>query len=447
MSRPRRPAAVVSFALLALVACSGSSGPGSRETWGDLAGDLVFASPDTDVAAADAPGVDAPVDASRDLAGPPDVADASGVDAPTGEAPAPPDTAAPDAWCGADTDWACVDDHTATRCRAGQRQSRFCGTDACQAGQCVCASVTQAATQTPLDMFIMMDRSYSMSHPSGTGLSKWQAVTEALQAFLTDPDSAGIAVGLQFFPIWFGAYDSCSPSDYAKAAVPIAALPGNAQAIVDAMLDHEPSNDTPTYAALKGALDFARSHALAHPSHSVVVVFATDGEPTECEPLDVPTIAGVAATAAAAAPAVRTFVVGVGDLPSLDAIAEAGDTTAAYHVDADGDVVVQFAAALQAIHGAALGCTYELPVPSDGSVLDLAKVNVQVTLAGAPALQLPWVATPGDCAPDGGCLFDDPVQPTRIVLCPQTCDAVTADPGAKVEVLLGCLRHTKDPQR
>ena len=454
---PRRIALLAALAIVALAACSSSDHLASRDTWGDLSGDLLFAHPDAD--AGDVPGPEpssdvptVPADVPAPDADAP-APDGTSADALTGDAP--PDTSSPDtplvdapadASCGVDTPWACLDDHAAARCLAGHVEQKTCGADTCQAGQCVCASVSQSATQTPLDLFVMMDRSYSMSHPTGTGLGKWQAVTQALQVFLNDPGSAGISVGIQFFPLWFGACDSCSPADYAKADVAIGPLPGNAQAIVDAMIDHEPSNDTPTYAALKGAVDFARSHAITHPSHTVAVIFATDGEPTECDPMDIPTIAGVAATAAAATPAVRTFVVGVGSLPSLDAIAEAGGTTKAFHVDESGDVVVQFGAALQAIHGQALGCTYVLPTPADGGLLDLAKVNVQVTPTGSAPVPVPYVAAPAGCAPDGGWLFDDPVQPAQIVLCPQTCDALTADPGAKVEVLLGCVRYTKDPQ-
>jgi hypothetical protein len=40
-----------------------------------------------------------------------------------------------------------------------------------------------------------------MLDPTSAGSSKWDAVKAALQAFLQDPESAGIGVGLQYFPL------------------------------------------------------------------------------------------------------------------------------------------------------------------------------------------------------------------------------------------------------
>jgi hypothetical protein len=78
---------------------------------------------------------------------------------------------------------------------------RVIGADAL--GDAACATATQRAEQVPLDIYVMMDSSGSMlDFVSATGTTtKWTAVRAALIAFLQDPQSAGIGVGLQYFPL------------------------------------------------------------------------------------------------------------------------------------------------------------------------------------------------------------------------------------------------------
>jgi hypothetical protein len=58
-----------------------------------------------------------------------------------------------------------------------------------------CAEDIHKAERVPLDLVLLVDRSMSMSGP------KWEMTTKALTAFVSDPRSAGLGVGLQFFPI------------------------------------------------------------------------------------------------------------------------------------------------------------------------------------------------------------------------------------------------------
>src|SRR5262249_38933385 len=48
--------------------------------------------------------------------------------------------------------------------------------------------------------YFMIDISSSMLTPVSTGLTRWDAVSQAIVAFFNDPQSAGISVGLQYFP-------------------------------------------------------------------------------------------------------------------------------------------------------------------------------------------------------------------------------------------------------
>jgi len=63
-----------------------------------------------------------------------------------------------------------------------------------------CAGEQHTAELIPLDVYIMLDRSLSMNAPTASGASKWDAITQALEAFVSDPGSEGIGVGIQYFP-------------------------------------------------------------------------------------------------------------------------------------------------------------------------------------------------------------------------------------------------------
>ena len=72
------------------------------------------------------------------------------------------------------------------------------GMDAPASNQ-TCAEEAHKAEIVPLDLMILVDASASMSDPAGMG-SKWDAAQSALSAFVRDPRSAGLGVGLQFYP-------------------------------------------------------------------------------------------------------------------------------------------------------------------------------------------------------------------------------------------------------
>ncbi|HWA74652.1 MAG TPA: vWA domain-containing protein [Polyangiaceae bacterium] len=63
-----------------------------------------------------------------------------------------------------------------------------------------CAKTSKSAELIPLDLYVMMDSSKSMNEPTGAGVSKWKAITDAMTAFFKDPNSAGLNVGLKYFP-------------------------------------------------------------------------------------------------------------------------------------------------------------------------------------------------------------------------------------------------------
>jgi hypothetical protein len=331
-----------------------------------------------------------------------------------------------------------------------------------------CASSTYEGESMPLDIFIMFDQSGSMNEKANSG-TKWDAVKGALQTFVNDPASAGIGVGIQYFPLGIPttpctmngpdcqcidifiamlcsstAQGSCTVDDYAKPDVPIGQLPAVAPAIVSSLNAHQPGGQTPTMPAVQGALNYATSWAQAHTDRKTVFVLATDGNPTGCDrntntPDNIASM--VVAPAAAANPAVKTFVIGVGDsLTSLNAIAAAGGTNQALIIDTAGDPGKQFLDAMKQIRGVSLACDFVIPKPADGGGLDYSRVNVSFTSNGTQEL-VGYAASPSACDPTtGGWYYDNPANPTKLALCPATCNQATVSVSVAVDILLGCER-------
>lgn len=307
-----------------------------------------------------------------------------------------------------------------------------------QGGAVGCASDSAKATQRPIDLYVMLDQSSSMAQSD-----KWLNVTTALEAFLNNENQSGLGVGIQYFPR-FNTAAQCVASQYAEPEIPIKQLPGAAKELTDSITKHAPVGaETPTRAALTGAVDYATIWAKAHPDHVTVVVLATDGEPTVCG-TDTAEIAAIAAGGAKQTPRVLTFVVGVGQgfEPVLDAIAAAGGTEKAFVVDLSKDIGAQFAAAMDTIRGKAIDCTFTIPKPKD-MALDFSKVNVTYTL-GTKKMDFGRVAGASACGTkDDAWYYDDPQSPKTILLCPKACDLVRAAPGSEVTFVFGCETNVK----
>jgi hypothetical protein len=222
-----------------------------------------------------------------------------------------------------------------------------CGTDcvACTSGACVTSSCDVS------DLFILQDLSGSMSTSDGAG-TRWDSARSGINAFVANPQSAGFALGIGYYPVGsacvtsadcgFGTCTaghcsndvSCDAADYAAPAVPMGMLPGVAAAITSSMSGQDAiGSSTPQVPAMEGALAYAKSYASANPSKDVAVVLIADGLPNDCSIPDIPTeVANVAAAYASGSPPVRTFVIAIGfDVPTSkwDAIAAAGGTGSA----------------------------------------------------------------------------------------------------------------------
>lgn len=292
-----------------------------------------------------------------------------------------------------------------------------------------CAATSAQAQSIPLDMIILLDESGSMSG------EKWDGATAALKSFIDDPASAGIGVGAVYFPVDEG--DDCNFADYANLNVPIGTLPMNAAALKASIDAEEPQGGTPTFGALKGALFAATTYQDANPTHKVIVVIATDGDPTSCTDTSKTGIANLAKSAYNYN-GVQTYAIAVAGstLANLNAIAVAGGTVKAYDVTQN---INEFSKKMAEIRASALSCEFIIPPPPMAQQLDPTKVNLSYTAGGQGTPKtLPHVDNLAACGNKLGWFYDNNAKPTKVELCPSSCKTVQADSKAIVSVLFGC---------
>lgn len=298
-----------------------------------------------------------------------------------------------------------------------------------------CASTSEEATLVPLNMFITVDKSGSMGDSN-----KYKNAKQAFTDFFNDPAAASLRVALRFWPDE-GCDDSCNVNKCAQPQVDIGPLSDAAhkQALIDKFNAESPSGGTPMYAALGGAEQWATQYIGANPTEKVVVVLLTDGEPNGCDE-NVNHIAQLAADAYASSKVV-TFAVGLAgsNASTMNTIAQAGQSGQAFMIG-NGNASADLLAALKAIQKSQVACSFQMPKGSDPNKKpDPKQINVDYTPGGGGAsTTIAQVSDAGACTDAGGWYYDDPVNPQTITLCPSTCNAVQADDGAKIEILLGC---------
>jgi hypothetical protein len=280
-----------------------------------------------------------------------------------------------------------------------------------------------------LDILLLYDDSLSMAVVTFA----WIPVTEAINAFINAPESAGIGVGLK----WFS--NGCSAAEFTVPDVPIADLPGNAAAVSGAIQTHLPAgSSTQTMYAIQGATEFARQRAGDYPETKVIILIVTDGNPEagvgdSCPggDSDITNTSQAAADAFNGDPSIPVYVVGAGfSLQNLNQIASSGGTGQAFIADPalGSQPLID---ALNAIRGDALPCFFAVPAEysqyNDPDLVNLAH-------NGEPIGQ---VAGADQCDPvQGGWYYDNPAAPTRINTCDQTCQKLAE--GGSVDVVLGC---------
>ena len=97
------------------------------------------------------------------------------------------------------------------------------------------------------------------------------------------------------------------------------------------------------------------------------------------------------------------------------------------------------AVAQQVIGGAALACSYTIPEPEQGQVFDRDAVNVEFEDSSGNPFPVGRVDSEAECAGvSHGWYYDNPDDPNRIIVCPQTCDTIRDFEEGKVAIKFGC---------
>ncbi len=306
-----------------------------------------------------------------------------------------------------------------------------------------CAGEVYEGEAVPLDLYLMFDQSGSMSTKvDEEGTTRMDIVRTAVRTFLQDEESSGMGAGLGYFGHQPLRETTCDPGDYSDADVDMGALPGLTDELIGSLEKREPTGETPTGAAIRGACRYVSTFRDEHPGRSPAILLITDGEPKA--PLSQDQCAPTLDDAVAAAEecyeeeGIRIYVLGVGpSLTNLRVIAEAGGTEEAFLADRDN--AEQVLEAFRAVrHAAQLPCT--LSVGSDA----FQEGEVDVSASTVAYLDFQCGYNPiehrdsaQDCDETGGWYFDDPAEPTQIELCDVTCGNVKSS-GRQLFYSIGC---------
>ena len=301
-----------------------------------------------------------------------------------------------------------------------------------------CAAEVSQGEAIPVNIYVMLDRSGSM------GSSKWSAATNGVADFVADPKAAGLKVALSYFPT---DEDSCSPETYTAPTIDLGQLtadpaPTDLQEdlLVQSLTTTSTTGSTPMYPAFVGALGFSTALAKQNPSEKYLTILVTDGSPTGCDSStnNVDKIKDIAASGASDTPPVLTFTIGLegSKEPELIQIAQAGGGEA-FFLGGSQNVQQDLIDKFNEIAETTLKCDLQIPEAGPGQTVDTGLVNVRYFKNGSLEETLFKVKDKTECAP-GGWYYDNDDDPTRITLCPDTCDDVTSDASSQVEILVGC---------
>lgn len=86
---------------------------------------------------------------------------------------------------------------------------------------------------------------------------------------------------------------------------------------------------------------------------------------------------------------------------------------------------------------AGLACEFTMPTSSQGTV-DPNNVSMTFTPSNGMGVTLPRVNDASQCAGNEW-YYDNNMNPTKLILCPNACTTAKADPAGKINILLGCV--------
>ncbi len=306
-----------------------------------------------------------------------------------------------------------------------------------------CAGQVYEGEAVPLDLYLMFDQSGSMLTvvDEATDTTRIDVVRSAVETFLEDEESIGMGAGIGYFGHQPLGETTCDVSEYSTPDVEIGALPAQEEALLDSLNAREPTGETPTGSAIRGACEYVAEYRTDHPGRNPAILLVTDGEPKA--PLSEEVCAPTLDDAVAAAEqcyedhGIRIYVLGVGpSLTNLRVIAEAGGTEDAFLADLDN--TEQVLDAFRAVRYAAqLPCELALGDSTDADDLNFEDSTVAYLDFMCTYRDIPQVTEESECGDGAGWYFDDPDDPRTIHLCEVTCGDVKST-GRQLYYSLGC---------
>lgn len=303
-----------------------------------------------------------------------------------------------------------------------------------------CTGVAFEVEGSPVDMFILMDRTISQSYlVEGTGDSRWEVMTEAVRQFTESPEvlGSGLNAGIVFENA-HGTSDpeiECNVADYAIPTVPMGPIAETGPDMVAAMENTAPAGKTPLIPAVEGAMQIAKAWQEDHPERTTVLVLVGDGYPTICDEQDPAALAAIVGEGYQSQPSIRTYAIGVGASSelNLDNYARYGGTSDAVMMEYE-DAIDSFAKAMLNITNSFIPCSYAAPAPPPDLDVDFTQVQIVYTpFVGNPE-EIPAAGSAANCE-NGGWYYDNPVTPTTVIMCPCSCANLGA---GRIEARFGC---------
>ncbi len=310
-----------------------------------------------------------------------------------------------------------------------------------------CTSVATELEPLPVDAVIMMDRSDTMTVAVDGG-TRWDALQQGMQDFVSSPDAADAGVSIDFYGRSGNDDETidCEPDRYrdpgsneegGPLGVPVGSVSTAGLDVLDAMAAVTPGGSAPTYPAALGGMFYASDWADAHPERATVFVFVSDGQPTLCS-TDTDVVRQIFEYGFTRVPSVRTYAVGVGiqHLGNLNGFASAGGTRQAWTL-ADTNLRYNFLAALEHFVSGQDACAWRIPTPPAGESFDPRLLQLLFEpSSGGDMQELYYVGSLSGCGGSaGGWYYDDLDQPNTIHVCPCICSNLA---NGTLNAQLGC---------
>ncbi len=326
-----------------------------------------------------------------------------------------------------------------------------------------CAHGSVSASRVPVHLMLTIDRSGSMGdnkEATAQGRpTKWVALQSALSSVLlsfgtaADAGDQTLALGIDYF--------SDDGTNETKVEWPMAPVTSTYTGLLVKDLNKRSAGGiTPTEDALNNSyaavIGFTPAAGSPLAGGDKVVVLVSDGKPNPATATP-QTIPNLVAGELAGTPSVRTFAIGVGEPGSTgkdgyDPVfmswvafsggtgksgcdpTEAVDQTKYCHFQitpsvAGANIANEFVDAFNAIHQQIQSCSLKLNIP------DPTQLEPRATIVVAQTGDVQEIL-PED--PSNGWTFDNPANPTSIILNGSECATIDSNPATNVFAIVGC---------